>query len=453
MLGISKDQVNMEVVKKKVYSMKLLQTPKTGKTLAYWLIGISVFGFFCLFLPWQQNIEGTGMVTALAPQDRPQDVPAIIAGRIKSWRVQEGEFITAGDTILVLDEIKAEYFDPEQLLRLSEQVDAKGEAIVAIKNNIKAIEVRIGALKDGLSLSLDKARNKVQQTRLKVTSDSANYEAEKIQLLTITDQFERSKKLFAQGNLSQNEFQRRELAFQDRKAKIVDAEAKFLASRQEYFNSLIELNSLRADYMDKIFKAESDKNSYQTYLASSQGDLALTRNKYSNLVIRNDQYYILAPQDGYIIKALRAGLGETVKEGESVVTIQPAEPRKAVELYIRPMDIPLISKGRHVRMEFDGWPALQFSGWPSVSVGTFGGRVAVIDKTISANGKFRILVVPDEKDEPWPEQIQLGSGVYGWTMLDDVPIWFEIWRQFNGFPPNLNQAPEDESKQKTTKAK
>ena len=453
MLGISKDQVNMEVVKKKVYSMKLLQTPKTGKTLAYWLIGLSIFGFFCLFLPWQQNIEGTGTITALAPQDRPQDVPAIIPGRIKSWRVQEGEFITAGDTILVLDEIKSEYFDPEQLLRLSEQVDAKRDAIEAIQNNIKAIEVRIGALQNGLSLSLEKARNKVLQTRLKVTSDSANYEAEKIQLSTITDQFERSKKLFEQGNLSQNEFQRRGLAFQDRKAKIVDAEAKFLASRQEYLNSLIELNSLKADYMDKIFKAESEKNSYQTYLASSQGDLALTRNKYSNLVIRNNQYYILAPQDGYIIKALRAGLGETVKEGESVVTIQPAEPRKAVELYIRPMDVPLVSKGRQVRLEFDGWPALQFSGWPSVNVGTFGGRVAVIDKTISANGKFRILVSPDENDDPWPEQLQLGSGVFGWVMLDDVPIWFEIWRQFNGFPPSLNQAPDAESKQKTTKAK
>ena len=101
------------------------------------------------------------------------------------------------------------------------------------------------------------------------------------------------------------------------------------------------------------------------------------------------------------------------------------------------MDLPFISTGRKVRIEFDGWPSLQFSGWPNASVGTFGGIVSVIDRVDSKPGSFRILVAPDPDTEAWPEQIRMGSGIKGWVMLNDVPIWFELWRQLNGFPPSI----------------
>jgi hypothetical protein len=73
-------------------------------------------------------------------------------------------------------------------------------------------------------------------------------------------------------------------------------------------------------------------------------------------------------------------------------------------------DAPLISDGRQVRIQFEGWPAVQFPGWPSVAVGTFGGEVALVDSTdVNGDGKFRILVLPDptEQDDPrtrWPSQ-------------------------------------------------
>jgi hypothetical protein len=106
-----------------------------------------------------------------------------------------------------------------------------------------------------------------------------------------------------------------------------------------------------------------------------------------------------------------------------------------VQLFVKPIDVPLIKVGRKVRIQFEGWPALVFSGWPDVGFGTFGGRVAVIDNIDSA-GKYRILVVPDPDATPWPEAIRVGSGAYGWAMLNDVPIWYELWRQLNAFPPD-----------------
>jgi hypothetical protein len=146
-----------------------------------------------------------------------------------------------------------------------------------------------------------------------------------------------------------------------------------------------------------------------------------------------------------VVKALKAGIGETIKEQEAVVTVMPANPSVAVELYVKPMDVPLLAIGREVRLEFDGWPALQFSGWPNVAVGTFGGTISVIDAVDSKAGKYRLLVSPRAGDSLWPVQLRQGSSVYGWAMLDDVPIWYEIWRQLNGFPASLKEAPEETS--------
>jgi hypothetical protein len=177
------------------------------------------------------------------------------------------------------------------------------------------------------------------------------------------------------------------------------------------------------------------------------------KNEFANMQIRNERYQILAPQAGFIVKAMHAGIGETVKEGDAVCTIMPDSADLAVELYVKAMDVPLVEKGRHVRIQFDGWPALQFSGWPSVSVGTFGGTVKVIDYVNSKPGEFRLLVLPDEtNDENWPKQLRVGSGIKAWVMLNDVPVWYELWRQLNGFPPSLYEEPLSDVMDKKDKA-
>jgi adhesin transport system membrane fusion protein len=443
MLNITQKNVKPDIERFKLYSLDTLSTPKTGKVLANWLLGIFLILFFCLFLPWQQNITGKGKVTALDPKDRPQTIQSAIAGRITDWRVQEGQYVQAGDTILVLAEVKDDYFDPQILVRLQEQITAKNQSIEATQNQISATERQLVAINQGLGLSLQKARNKVKQNRLKVTSDSIDLVNERVQYDLAGKQFARFEELYKKkGLISLTDLEKRRQYLQEKQAKAISTENKLLVSRQELINSLIELNSINAEYTDKISKTEAELGAKKSYLADAESELSKQRNKYKNVEIRRDNYFIIAPQDGYIVRALKAGIGETIKESDPVVTIQPDMPSTAVELYVRAMDVPLLTKGRKVRLEFDGWPALQFSGWPSVTVGTFGGVIQVIDYVNSPDGTYRILVVPDPADDPWPAQVRLGSGVYGWAMLDDVAVWYEIWRQLNGFPPSLKEAPE-----------
>ncbi|MFD2512939.1 HlyD family secretion protein [Pontibacter locisalis] len=417
--------------------MSEVQTPGLGRHLTYWIAGIFLIMFLSLFLPWTQNIRSEGVLTALTPQDRPQTIEATIAGRIEEWHVMEGAYVKKGDTIASITEIKEKYMDPNLLARLGEQVDAKQGAVEATEAKALAMQEQIRALREGLGYSLQKARNKVEQTRLKLQSDSMDIVAQRTDLAIAESQFERQENLYEQGLKSLTELEQRRMKLQEAQAKLLSLINKYDATKAELQNTRTELNSLQAEYADKIAKAEAELSSTRSYIYGTQADVAKLQSEYSSTEVRSQYYQILAPQDGYVVKTLKAGIGETIKEGEALATIMPEDPRLAAELYIDALDLPLIERGDEVRLQFEGWPTLVFSGWPGVSFGTFGGVVAVIDNT-ATNGKYRMLVVQDPDKEEWPDALRVGSGVYGWAMLNTVPIWYELWRQLNNFPPDYS---------------
>ena len=452
MLNLSHQRVNVPAVENEVNSLNTLHSPKTAKIVYRWILGIVVVVVLAMFLPWQQNINGKGYVTALTPQDRPQNIQNAVAGQIREWLVREGDFVKKGDTLLIISEIKDDYFDPQILVRTQEQIQAKQDAINAYQAKIKASDNQITALRQGLQLSLEKTRNKLLQARLKVRSDSADLIAVNRNFQVAKERLDRGETMYKEGTISLVDLETRRLKLQEDQAKLVSQNQKLGISRNELINARIELSSVEADYQKEIAKAFSDRSSALSSLAEGESELSKLRNKYENIRIRRDQYVVHAPQDGYIVKTLKAGLGETIKEGESIVTLQPNQPELAVELYVKAMDLSLIAPGRHVRLEFDGWPALQFSGWPGTSVGTFGGTVAIIDRVNSKNGEYRLLIKPNpqgNENELWPEQLRIGSGVNGFVMLKDVPIWWEVWRQLNGFPPDYlaDILPNEEKKE------
>lgn len=416
MLNLSKNSIQNEIPEEKLYSLRALKTPRAGRILAHWLLAILLLFIIILFLPWQQNIRGGGKVTAFNPANRPQTIETVIGGRIQKWHVTEGQPVQKGDTIITLSEVKEKYFDPKLLLRIREQLEAKENSVLAKDQKVNALKRQITALREGMRIKLSQAKAKLV--------------AEKIRFQNAENQYQRNKKLYEAGNIPLTKFQ--------------DIEYKFQNSQADYLNAQSELDRVEAEFQDKISKSESDLNNTQAELYESRGEVAKLQNEYANLQIRNNQYQILAPQSGMVVKAIKAGIGETVKEGDAVCTIMPDVSDVAVEMYVKAMDVPLISKGRKVRVQFDGWPALQFSGWPSVSVGTFGGKVAVIDYINSKPGEFRLLIIPDQDDEKWPQQIRVGGGIKGWVMLDNVPVWYEMWRQLNGFPPSLYAEPLNE---------
>lgn len=448
MLNISNNPLNKTVHLRGYKSTERVFHKRHYKHFNRFLLGATVFGIIVLFLPWTQNVRGNGFLTTLKPGQRPQTIQSPIPGRIEKWYVQEGDYVEKGDTILFISEIKNEYFDPKLVERTGQQIKAKSMTVGSYEAKVKALKNQISALDNEQKLKLKQAKNKLMQSQLKVQSDSIDLEAAKTNISIAEKQYFRTEQLQKEGLKALTDLEEKRLKLQETQAKLISHKNKLLVAKNDVLNAEMEINRIQAEYTDKISKAQSDMFTAQSSLYDSEAQVTKLENSYTNYEIRNAMYYIRAPQSGYINKAMQGGIGETFKEGDRLVGIMPAEFDMAVETFLKPLDLPLIHIGEKVRIQFDGWPAIVFSGWPNISYGTYGGKVVAVETFISENGKYRVLLAPDPDDEPWPNQIRVGSGANTIALLDDVPIWFELWRQVNGFPPNYYQPTQSSAKSK-----
>ncbi len=436
MLNISPTKLNEKVDLMRFEAAQKVFHRRHYKYFNRFLLASAIITLVVLFLPWTQNITGAGYLTTLNPDQRPQTIQSPIPGRLEKWYVREGDFVAAGDTILFISEVKNEYFDPRLIERTGLQIDAKNRAVFSYEEKVRALENQIGALENERRLKLEQAKNKLLQSKLKVQSDSIDLEAAKTNIAIAERQYNRTTQLQEEGLKAVTDVEAKRLKLQETQAKLISQKNKLLASQNEVLNAEMEIGRVQAEYTDKVSKAQSDLFTAQSSQFDSEAQVTKLENERANYELRSEMYYIRAPQNGFINKAIKAGIGETFKEGEELVNIMPSDYDMAVETFVAPIDLPLIHLDEKVRIQFDGWPAIVFSGWPNVSYGTYGGKVVAIETFISPNGKYRVLLAPDEEDHPWPADLRVGSGANTIALLEDVPIWFELWRLLNGFPPN-----------------
>ncbi len=437
MLNISNNSIDRDQILRHQSAYQQVMQHNASKFILYLLLGLFLVGFTVLFLPWTQNIRSRGKLTTLQPEDREQNIHSVISGRVDKWFIQEGQRVNKGDTIVYISEVKSEYLDPQLLDRASNQTAAKKASIQTYQEKAAALESQIQALERNKVLKLEQTKNYFKQTNLKVTSDSVDFQTAQLNLQIAQNQYNRQKALYDQGLKSLTDLQQRQQKLQEAINNRISAENNWLSSKNELVNAKLDLTTIVNDYKEKIAKAQSDRMSALSMSLEAEGQFQKLSNQQSNYSERSAFNHITAPQDGYVTKARIGGIGETVKAGQAIFSFIPANYNLAVAIYVRPVDLPLIQEGNQVRLQFDGWPALVFNGWPDMSFGTYAGIVVAFDKAADVDGKFRVLVAPDPEAEPWPELLGLGSGVYGIALLKNVPVWYELWRNLNGFPPDF----------------
>ena len=438
--------IEEQVENKNLLSFSNVYQIRKKSSVKKWLLGIFILGVIILFLPWTQNIRSNGNITTLKQEDRPQEVNTIIGGKVLKWYVKEGDFVEKGDTIMQMGEVKVEYFDPILLQRTQEQIDAKNQSIAAYEGKAATSVSQTEILKEALQLKIKSIDNKIEQQKLKIMSDSADLKAINNAQLAYNRQISAAKVMLDSGVISMAEFEKRRINYQDGMAKTTSILNKLNVGKQELLNLKIERNGATQEYLDKIAKAEGDKFGSISAATSTQAEVSKLQNTLANYDARRELYFITAPQSGQITKVLKAGVGEVLKESEVVAEIVPLEGKKAVEMYVSPLDLPLINQGQKVRFVFDGFPAIVFSGWPSTSYGTYSGIITAVETSVSPNGKFRVLVGEDKNDRPWPKALRVGGGAQGIALLKDVSIYYELWRNINGFPPEYYVVTETKKK-------
>jgi len=436
MLKISKNTNPNQFGSNGLKSEQFVDSHKVFRLKKYIKIVLVCSFTILLFLPWRQNISAIGKVTTRLPEHRPQSIQSVISGRLEKWFVREGDRVKKGDTIAFISEVKSEYFDPNIILRTTQELEAAQKSIAFYDNKIKALSNQYQSTRSMMILKTQQTKNKVSQAMNKVSIDSANLIAIDTDYQISKNQLERTKSLYDSGLKTLTELQKKQMSVQKVIAKQSEQKNKLINTRNELINIEIDLANIQNEYNQKLFKIESDKQTANTSKMASIAKVAKIQNKLSNYQERQKFYYIRSPQNGQIVQTLKQGLGEILKEGTQIATIMPSNSELAVEILVKPEDVPLIKKGDRVRMRFDGWPAIVISGWPEMATGIFSGHIVAIDQFINQKGYYRVLISPTIDEKPWPYDLRVGTGVNAFLLLQNVSVWYEIWRKVNGFPPD-----------------
>lgn len=412
-----------------------ITAPIAGKIARSLLLLLLVLLILLLLTPWQQNVRGIGRVVAYIPGDRQQTVGAPVEGRISRWLVKEGSRVKAGEVIAELRDN-----DPLLLQRLEGERQALLGRQSAIDNRVETFREQLRMAEQARPQALAAAESRLEMARQRQRQAVQGTEAASAARLTSSLNLTRQQTLQEKGLASRRTLELAQLEMAQRSADLDRAHAALAAARSEVDALGADLRKLTADTTASVEKARAELNKAiedQNYL---RADLL----KVETRLARQQTQTITAPRDGTVLRLLVNPNAEMVKAGQPLAILVPDTDQRAVELWVDGNDLPLIVSGSKVRLQFEGYPAIQFGGWPEFSIGSFGGQVVLIDATDDGKGQFRILVQPDPDDIPWPEVrfLRQGVRVNGWVLLGQVTLGYELWRIFNGFPPLVLPEPE-----------
>lgn len=436
------------VPERRVHVLPVLDTvkprtswPKVTATLV--LLGLA--GTVALgFAPWQQSVFGTGNVIALAPMERQQSIDAPVEGRIVKWHVIEGTPVKKGDPVAEMADL-----DPNLPARLQMEKNAALERIRAITQRQQHLEERVAEMDQSLKNEIAAAEFRVQQAQDRIRASEQTLDAALVKQTVATQNLERHRVLYPKGLVS-----KRQLEVAEADKNTADAELK--RSRAQLDEARNFLKTVEAERARTINTGRALIRDARASRESALGELAIAQQALQPVEVRLSRQatqIVYAPTDGVIFRLVVQPGGNVVKSGQEISSMVPEVSSAVVELWVDGNDMPLISPGRKVRLQFEGWPAVQFVGWPSVAVGTYGGVVQLVDPTDDGNGKFRLLVAPDPGDMQWPDGRYLRQGVRtkGWVLLNNVPVAAEVWRQINGFPPVVGPLGDGQKKASNSK--
>lgn len=442
--GLSEISIDDLATSSKLQSWEAVQIPERLKFSSRLAITLVIlFLLIIAFVPWTQTITVTGQLSAYSPYERPQDIEAQITGRIQKWHVFEGVRVKQGDLIVELEDYDPNFMAPDLLSFLDQRKKALEQTRQAALSRAEQLDKRIKEMQNLVKAAVPSAQARVVEAQNKVREAFQKVESAKITMSTAELNVDRHKQLAEQGLVSQREL---ELTIQSAigsKADMEGAQANLRAAEQSMKALGFGREQISAEVLQRLLDAEAARDASVGEAAKAADQLADISLRMSNATQRRIASKVLAPIDGTVVKMAQAGAGETVRQGDKIVRISPNSLDKAVEMTADGIDAPLLNVGRKVKILFYGIPAIPLPAWPEVMAGTYTGVIKVIDQTDDGKGNFRFWVVPDPEDRTWPEQshVRQGTKVMGWVILNRVPLWYELWRRFNLFPPDYQERP------------
>jgi membrane fusion protein, adhesin transport system len=415
------------------------------------MILLLVSSVFVLFVPWRQSVVGSGEIMVFSPMERPQTIEAQISGRLLQWYVRDGQIVKAGQLIADLVDIDPRFLDHNQLKTLIDQRDSLNAKRQSAKQRLVSLNNELTNLGSSQDAAVPAADERISQAKDRLYAAQQSVDVAEQNVKTAQWQLDRMNSLYDKGLRSQRDQQIASLENTRAKTELQRAKSAYDVVKRDAEIAGYDYKRVSADTSNSINAIKASIAEANQVIATTSADIDHLEIDIQNMSERVQQRAVRAPCSGRVVRLDRVGAGQMVVAGAVLATIVPGTEDRAAAILIRDYDAPLVAVGNPVRLAISGWPSLQFVGWPSVAVGTFAGRISVIDAVDDGKHFYRIIVVPDykaiaeKKEEPWPsvKYLRPGAQATGWVLLGSVPIWYELWRQFNGFQPTVSSPQSD----------
>ena len=416
-------------MKKKYKSLKKIKIHPIVRKFWLFTFIILILIIVFLFLPWQQTVKGIGQVIAYSPTERNYYIYSPISGFIKEYYIQEDQFVKKGQKLFSMVDLDKKLMERLKLIikNTKHQLKNSEEELNTLYQKQDNLEKN---LKTGLQIydrKINQIKQKIESLNIKKIALEKNYEIVNIN-------YNRIKQLYEEGIESKRKLELAENKLVKAKAELNKVFIDIQIQKQSLEITQKEKEKFERDMKIKINETQKNIFSTKNKINKYKKELQKAKSKLSKFKTST----IYAEKDGYVVRILKNDKNQYIKKGEKIILFSPTVNKRAVLLKVSDFDMPLIKKGLHVRIQFYGWPTLQIPGWPVIRFGTFGGIIEKVDPILHEDGYYYAYVVEDP-NEPWPppDTLRIGTKATGWVRLSTVPMWYEIWRRVNAFPPKM----------------
>lgn len=325
------------------------------------MVTFGLFGGWAVFAPLDSAALAPGVVTVKSYR---KTVQHLEGGIVRELRVHDGDRVTAGDVLLVLDNTQAR----------SETEMMRSQLIAARELEARLVAERDGAAEPAAVPDLDASDPRVREAR---DSEARIFQTRRNGLL---------------GEIGLQEKAIRQIEEQIRGFRAIIASKQTLAT--SYQEEIVDLRALLAEgYVDKqrlreqerslsrlqaeVAEHQSDSARAQVQIGEAElkvlqlkktfatevaGQLGETRTKIYDLrerlatvQDRDKRTEVLAPESGMVMGMTVHTLGGVVNPGTPLMDIVPANEELIVEAQLSPTDIDRIVVGQLVDIRFSAF--------------------------------------------------------------------------------------------------
>ncbi len=410
-------------------SLQLVETNPVVNRIWRVSFVLILFLIAILFLPWRQTIDGEGFLIAYDPAERVQSVSAPIDGFIDTFYVSENEHVQKGTKLFDMIDLDKDY--RARVYKMKEDFEQQAQNTEDELMILKQSKVSLFTQE---KIRIELFNKRYLQAEEELKNLQLKHQAEKINYEVLFKRFTRIKQLYSQKIESKQNYENAENRYINAKTQLAKIEIDIGVQKRNLKIILQEQSQFIEEIQNKIRTLENSMLGVETRLN------ILKRNYEKHLtdIARYETSSVVSQKEGYVMRVLENDKNTYIKKGQPIMRFAPDVGVGSILLRVSDFNMPLVKEGLSVRIRFHGWPVLHIAGWPGIRFGTFEGIIKKVDPVLHEEGFYYAYVVEDPK-EPWPshEELRMGTNATAWIALSTVPIWYELWRLMNAFPPKM----------------